>query len=55
MTDAPKTTEHTPYCVIGVTYDGVRVLAPAVKSTRFTAAEIRRLIRDALKKTTLNA
>lgn len=50
MSDDATNDRPPPYRVIGTTYDGVKVLAPAVKSTRFTAAEVRRLISMALKK-----
>ena len=35
------------YRIVGVTYDGVRVLAPKTKSTKFTMAEMRSAIRAA--------
>ena len=37
-----------PYRVIGVTYDGVRVLAPAVPSKRFTEAQVWEAVRKAM-------
>ena len=52
MTDIPskQTTDPTSgYRVIGMTYDGVKVLAPKMKPKAFTAAAARRAIRRALK------
>lgn len=50
MATAPRKGKSADsYRTIGKTYDGVRVVAPKTKSKRFTEADIRKIVAQAIK------